>query len=104
MNIHELRLRQRETLARDSEIRTWMAAARNFADSQQKVDAFVFSGAPTEFHQWGIEGALKYFYGRNDLIVRWSEDAQARDLLARKRVALIEWDAFRKRADIRVIP
>jgi len=103
MNIHELRLRRRETLARDSEIRAWMAAVQRFADSQEKADAFVFSGTPTEFHQWGIEGALKYFYSRNDLVVRWAEDPAAKDLIAAKRVALIEWDAARKRADVRIV-
>jgi hypothetical protein len=103
MDIHELRVRQRETLARDADIRTWMTAAGRFAESREKVDGFVFSGAPAEFHQWGIEGALKYFYGRNDLTVRWVEDPQARELMAARRVAVIEWDAMRKRAGVRVV-
>jgi len=103
MDLHQLRIRQRETLARDADIRMWMSAAERFADSREKVDAFVFSGAPAEFHQWGVEGALKYFYGRNDLIVKWAEDPQAKELMAAKRVALIEWDAARRRADIRVV-
>jgi hypothetical protein len=103
MNLRELRVRQRETLARDADIRTWMAAARDFADSHEKVDAFVYSGAPADFHAWGVEGALKYFYSRPDLVVRWSEDPQARELLATKRVGFIQWDAARQRADIRVI-
>ncbi|HXK05737.1 MAG TPA: hypothetical protein VMS37_25270 [Verrucomicrobiae bacterium] len=102
-NIHELRVRQRETLARDSDIRAWMAAAQRFASSGEKVDAFIFSGAPAEFHQWGIEGALKYFYARTDLAVRWVEDPQAKHWMATRRVALIEWDPARKRADVRVV-
>jgi hypothetical protein len=103
MNVHELRMRSRETLERDAEIRTWMAAAQRFAESGEKVDAFVYSGAPPEFHQWGIEGALKYFYSRLDLVVKWSEDPAAKDLLATRKVALIEWDGVRRRADIRVV-
>jgi hypothetical protein len=102
-NLHELRLRQRETLSRDSEIRGWMTAAQRFADSHEKVDAFVFSGAPAEFNQWGIEGALEYFYSRDDLVVRWAEDPEGKNLMATKRVAFIQWDAARKRADIKVI-
>src|SRR5215471_19314153 len=60
------------------------------------------AGAPEGFQRWGIEGALKYFYGRQDLVIRWVEDPEAKQLMAARRVALIEWDAFRKRADIRV--
>jgi hypothetical protein len=102
MNIHELRVRSRETLSRDADIRAWMNAARQFAQSGENVDAFVYSGAPREFHVWGIEGALKYFYSRLDLVVKSSEDPAARDLMATKRVALIEWDGIRKRAGVRV--
>ena len=101
MNVHELRVRSRETLERDAEIRTWMSAVQRFADSGEKVDAFVYSGAPREFHQWGIEGALKYFYSRLGLVVKWSEDPAARELMATKRVALISWDG--QRAEIRVV-
>jgi hypothetical protein len=103
MNVHELRVRRRETLARDADIRAWMDAAQRFAASKEKVDAFVFAGAPSEFHQWGIEGALKYFYSRLDLTVKSREDPAAQELMATKRVALIEWDAFSKRAAVRVV-
>jgi hypothetical protein len=92
MNIHELRVRSHETLARDTAIRAWMDAVERFADSHQKVDAFVYSGAPEGFQRWGIEGALKYFYSRTELVVRWIEDPGARDLMARGHVALIEWN------------
>jgi hypothetical protein len=103
MNVHELRMRSRETLARDAEIRTWMDAVERFAGSGQKVDAFVYSGAPGGFREWGIEGTLKYLYSRLDLTVKWSEDPAAKELMATKRVALIEWDGMRKRADVRLM-
>ena len=40
---------------------------------------------------------------RNDLVIQWAEDPQAKDLMATKRVALIEWDHWHKRADIKVV-
>jgi hypothetical protein len=99
MDIHELRLRRRETLARDGEIRTWMAGVEQFAASRQKVDAFVYSGLPEGFQRWGAEGALKYFYERNDLKVRSSDEGSAG---LPGRIAFLMWDAARKRLDIAV--
>jgi hypothetical protein len=101
MDIHELRVRQRETLARDSEVRTWMSAVRRFAATREPVDAFVFDGAPAGFQRWGIEGALKYFYERGNLIVQ-SRDEAAANPLPTRRVALLTWDAVRKRLEITV--
>jgi hypothetical protein len=102
MDIHELRLRRRETLANDDEVRTWMGTVRRFAASKEKVDAFVFSGTPTAFHQWGVEGALKYFYERNDLTVKYLGEPEVATLMQTRRVALLSWDASRKRLDIAI--
>lgn len=100
MDIHELRLRRRDTLANDDAVRTWMNAVGRFAAGKERVDAFVFSGTPGGFHQWGVEGALKYFYERSDLTVKQSGEPDAAALIQRKRVALLNWDAGRKRLDI----
>jgi hypothetical protein len=100
MDIHELRLRRRDTLANDDEVRTWMSAVGRFAAGKQRVDAFVFSGTPAGFHQWGIEGTLKYFYERNDLTVKPIGGPDVAALIATRRVAMLNWDAARKRLDI----
>jgi hypothetical protein len=100
MDVHELRLRRRETLAADNEVRTWVTTVRQFAASHEPVDVFVFSGTPAGFHQWGVEGALKYFYERNDLMVKYVGEADAAALMQARRVALLNWDTSRKRLDI----
>ena len=100
MDIHELRLRRRDTLANDDEVRTWMSAVGRFAAGKERVDAFVFSGTPAGFHPWGVEGTLKYFYRRNSLTVKPAGDAGAAALLETRRVALLNWDEGRKRLDI----
>jgi hypothetical protein len=100
MDIHELRLRRRDTLANDDEVRTWMNAVGGIAAGKERVDAFVFSGTPGGFHQWGVEGALKYFYERNDLTVKRTGEPDAAALMRTKRVAVLNWDAGRKRLDI----
>jgi hypothetical protein len=100
MDLHELRVRRRDTLANDDEVRTWMGTVRGFAAGNPRVDAFVYSGTPGGFHQWGVEGALKYFYERNDVTVKRAGEADAAALMETRRVALLNWDAGRKRLDI----
>ena len=100
MDIHELRLRRRDTLANGDEVRTWMSTVGRFAAGKERVDAFVFSGTPAGFHQWGVEGTLKYFYERNDLTVKHAGDPDVAALIETRRVALLNWDARRKRLDI----
>ena len=43
---------------------------RDSPPAKEKVDGFVFSGTPGGFHSWGVEGTLKYFYERSDLVVK----------------------------------
>jgi hypothetical protein len=100
MDYRELRLRRRATLAGDNEVRTWMSAVHRFATGGERVDAFVVSGTPAGFHQWGAEGALKYFYERGNLTVKPAGEAGTAALLETRRVALLNWDAGRKRLDI----
>jgi hypothetical protein len=77
-----------------------MSGVRRFAAVGERVDAFVFSGTPTGFQHWGVEGALKYFYERGDLTVKDAGDAGAAALIETRRVALLKWDEGRKRLDI----
>jgi len=100
MDLHELRLRWRETLANDDEVHTWMSGVRRFAARGERVDAFVFSGTPAGFERWGVVGALQYFYERSDLTVRYVGDDDAAALAQTRRVALLNWDEGRKRLDI----
>jgi hypothetical protein len=100
LEYRELRRNSRETLARDAAIRAWMGSVERFASANPNVRAFVFSGAPAGFQRWGIEGALKYFYERNDLAIREAGDPDAAALRAAQRAAVLSWDPVRTRLDI----
>ena len=52
------------------------------------------------FQRWGVEGALKYFYERNDLAIRAAGDPDAAALRAGQRAAVLSWDPVRARLDI----
>ena len=91
-DLQVLRLDRRETLARDGQTRAWVTGVETFAKYGQPVEAFVFSGAPEGFHRWGVEGALAYVYRRDDLRVYATGQSAVPQVLASKRVALLEWD------------
>jgi hypothetical protein len=100
MDIRELRSRRRDTLANDDEVRTWVSTVRRFAAGKERVDAFVFSGTPAGFHEWGVGGTLRYFYERDDLTVKHAGEPDVAALIETRRVAVLTWDAGRKRLDI----
>jgi hypothetical protein len=100
LDYRELRRDSRDTLARDAAIRTWMNSVERFAAANPGVRAFVFSGAPAGFQRWGVEGALKYFYERNDLAIRAASDPDDAALRSSQRAAVLSWDPVRGRLDI----
>jgi hypothetical protein len=102
MDIHALRLQRRETLAQDAEVHTWVATAARFAATRPQMDGFIFSGAPAGFQRWGVEGALRYLFDRNDLKVAYEGEPAAAELLSHGRVAYLRWDFAMKRLAISV--
>ena len=104
MDIHSLRMQRRETLAQDAEVRTWVTTAAKFAATRPQVNGFVFSGAPAGFERWGVEGALRYLFDRNDLKVAYEGEPAATELLSRGKVALLRWDFSMKRLSISIHP
>ncbi len=100
LDYRELRRNGRETLDRDQGIRIWMNAVERFAAANPNVRAFVFSGEPAGFQQWGVEGALKYFYERADMEIRSASDPDAAALRTGKHAAFLAWDPVRRRLDI----
>jgi hypothetical protein len=100
LDYRELRRNSRETLARDTGIRTWMRSVERFAAANPGVRAFVFSGSPAGFQRWGIEGALKYYYEHGDLTIRSAGDPDAAALRSAQHVALLWWDPVSGRLDI----
>jgi hypothetical protein len=80
-----------------------MDATQRFVDSNQVVDAFVFSRLPAGFNRWGVDGTIAYLYRDTAREVCSIEEPQAREWMGSKRVALIEWDSLRKVARVGVV-
>jgi hypothetical protein len=90
-DFHQMQAARSTKLAKDNEVRTWVGTLGEFARKEPQTDAFVFYGAPAGFQRWGIEGAIKYFFKRGDLEIRWSEEAEAAQALHRERLAVLTW-------------
>ncbi len=62
LNLRELRIQRRETLARDDDARAWVTAWDRYARGNTPPDCVIYSGAPAGFGSWGIVGAVKCSY------------------------------------------
>ncbi len=89
----ELRARRSETLARDADIRTWVTTVGDFVHTTPHIDAWVFSGEPSGFQPWGIEGTLKYLLRTNVLNLHSIQDPETPGLLQHGSTALLTWNA-----------
>jgi hypothetical protein len=98
MNLRELRVRSRETLSQDGQIQTWMAGVQQFAATGKQVDGFIFSGEPAGFERWGVEGAIRYWFPKTP--VKWIEEPGAREWMAGRHIALIDWDWVQRRVKV----
>jgi hypothetical protein len=96
MDLRVLRRNSRETLGRDHQVRIWMDAVQRYAAQNPDSRTFVFIGAPQGFERWGVEGTLKYYYKRGDLIIREVNDPDAGGL----RAVRLMWDYGNQRLSI----
>jgi len=97
---YQMRVERRAKLAKDDEVRAWMTDLGRFAARSPETDSFVYAGAPAGFQHWGIEGALKYFYRRNDLDIHFVGDPEAAQTMRKEKFAMLTWDARAKRLGI----
>jgi hypothetical protein len=98
-DVHVFRLKRRETLARDREIRSWITAVANFAKTGQHPGVFLYDGAPNGFARWGVEGAVKYLFPRMDIKVQPASEPMP----ATRPAALLRWNAAASRLDIETL-
>ena len=99
LDLRELRVQRRATLAADRDFREWVVTAERFAKTAPPPDAFVYAGVPSGVHDWGVTGALRYLFGDGPA-VRPIDAPESAGLLRNRRTALLTWDADRRRLDI----
>jgi hypothetical protein len=96
-NYLELRLNRRTTLAQAQETQLYVSKLADFARSSPGTVGFVYDGAPSGLHSWGVQGALRYLYGRGDLEIRSIEDSDVHKALRRESIALLSWHPIERK-------
>jgi hypothetical protein len=104
IDYHELRARRSETLAHDTEIKTWVTTVAAFLQTAPAVDSWVYSGEPSGFQPWGIEGTLKYLLRTNVLDLHSLQDPEASASIQRGSAAVLRWHPEAKTLEISAPP
>jgi hypothetical protein len=88
-----VRRESRATLAADEENRRYVTALAKLAATSPGLRDFVWDGSPSQFEPWGIHGAVRYLWRRDDFHLMKADDANAPDALAHPGAVLLEWKA-----------
>jgi hypothetical protein len=91
-----VRRESRVTLAADQENKNYVTALANLAAAAPGLQDFIWDGSPSQFHIWGIHGAIRYLWRRMDFRLMKAEDPSAADALARPGAVLLTWKAPEK--------
>lgn len=92
-NFIHLRLNRRQALAIADENRRYVAGVMDFARRAPGMRRFIYDGRPFALHPWGIQGALRWIYGREDIVLAGVEDEAAHAALrSGQPVAILGWD------------
>lgn len=92
-NFVHLRLNRRQALTVAEENRRYVSGLVDFARKAPHMRQFIYDGRPFALHPWGIHGALRWIYGRNDIMLASVEDATAHAALrSGQPVAILGWD------------
>ena len=101
VDLHWLRTQRNDTLRQDQQAREWITTVGSFAKSRPEVTEFIYNQTPEEFHVWGIEGTVKYFYKSLDPTILPADSPEGMKLRQSGRAAVLEWDWYWHRLTIK---
>ncbi|MBM3794951.1 MAG: hypothetical protein FJW31_12980 [Acidobacteria bacterium] len=95
-NYATLRDERRAALTIAHENRAYLAALASVPQRAPGVHRFIYDGFPRGLRWWGILGALRVHYNRQDLEMKSVEDKDLTRVFAEGDVALLKWNAARR--------
>lgn len=96
LNYHTLRNERRAALTIAHENRAYLTALATVPQRAPGVHRFIYDGFPRGLRWWGILGALRVHYNRQDLEMKSVEDKDLTRVFAEGDVALLKWNAVRR--------
>jgi len=91
-NYAHLRPLRKEHLRLADQRRYWFRPVATFAEQHPEIDTYIFDGAPENFMEYGVIGALRNIRAPQYTKVRWIHEPEAAELMQAPRYALITWD------------
>lgn len=91
-NVHQLRLEQKEKLARDDRAYAFVNKLQAWEAKHPAIRTLVYKGVPNGFHDWGVTAAWNIPHRAVGLKALWFDSPEAVKALADDIVAYAEWD------------
>jgi hypothetical protein len=99
-NFNRLNKEQSRALAIAEENRAYVSGLADFVRSSSETRSFVYDGAPSAFHPWGILGALQYLHHGTDIQLTSIGDANPADNAGS--IGILKWNQTARTLNIEV--
>ncbi len=100
MNYQTMRNERRAALTTAYENRAYLAAVAELPKQAPGILRFIYDGHPPGMRWWGVRGALRIFYARQDIEIFPIEEKDPKGLFQQGDVALLRWDHTRRRLSV----
>lgn len=91
-NYAEMRSKRRATLAEAEETAAYVYSLADLARNGKDIDTVLIDSAPAGLRRWGVEGALRYTFDRDDLTLIYLEDRDHEEPAEGASLAMLSWD------------
>ena len=91
----ELRKLRTGSIAEADAARAFTTKVQELGRKMKDLDTVVIDTYPSKMRRWGVEGALRLAFGRDDLQYVYLEDAEHADPADNAKLALLRWDPAR---------
>jgi hypothetical protein len=94
---YQMRGLRRAALTDAAGVRAYVQSVVSLARIDPSLDTFLLDGTPAAMRPWGIEGALRYIFRREDLRLIHPSDPKRAEPPPDASLALLSWDAPNQR-------
>jgi hypothetical protein len=88
----EMREKRRAALAEAEETAAYVYSLADLARNGKDIDTVLIDSAPAGLRRWGVEGALRYTFDRDDIELIYLEDGDHKEPRADATLAMLSWD------------
>jgi hypothetical protein len=96
-NYYWLRENRRAALTYAFEAKPFATAVEAFIREHPDVRTIIYDGTPSGVNAWGMVGALRWFQPAPDLKICGLSDAESKEFLQQRPLAILSWDGSRRK-------